>query len=99
MWVYDQESLAFFAVNQAAIDHYGYTRECYLSMTIRDIRPDSDIPHLEQFIARYGPHLRKAGCWRHRKQDGTLIEVEIVTHDLQFNQRPARLFLVYDVTK
>ena len=43
MWIYDLESLAFIDVNNAAILHYGYSREEFLSMTIRDIRPPEDV--------------------------------------------------------
>jgi PAS domain S-box-containing protein len=50
MWVYDLETLAFLEVNNAAMVHYGYTREEFLAMTIRDIRPPEDIPRLLQNI-------------------------------------------------
>src|SRR6185312_2006167 len=47
MWVYDLETLAFLAVNQAAIKQYGYARDEFLAMTIRDIRPAEDLPRLQ----------------------------------------------------
>lgn len=99
MWVYDRETLAFLAVNEAAVRHYGYSREQFLGMTIKNIRPACDVPHLVQHTGRSRSDLHQAGHWRHRKQDGTLIDVEIITHDLRFNQRPARLVLVYDITE
>src|SRR5512143_2917124 len=46
MWVYDLETLAFLAVNDAAIRHYGYSRAGFLSMRITDIRPDEELPKL-----------------------------------------------------
>jgi len=46
MWVYDQETLDFLAVNEAATAHYGYSREEFLRMTIKDIRPPEEIPAL-----------------------------------------------------
>ena len=39
MWAFDPETLAFLDVNEAAVRHYGYSREEFLSMTILDIRP------------------------------------------------------------
>ena len=39
MWVFDLETLEFLEVNEAAIQHYGYSREEFLAMTIMDIRP------------------------------------------------------------
>ncbi len=42
MWVYDRETLKFLHVNQAAIDHYGYRLEQFLTMTLRDIQVPQD---------------------------------------------------------
>lgn len=39
MWVYDLETLNFLAVNDAAVAHYGYTRDEFLRMSIMDIGP------------------------------------------------------------
>ncbi len=38
-WVFDTETLRFLDVNQMAIEHYGYSEEEFLTMTIKDIRP------------------------------------------------------------
>jgi PAS domain S-box-containing protein len=70
MWVYDQESLRFLAVNQAAIDHYGYTREEFAGMTIAGVRPEEDVLLLEERLAgarqcrRPGGSGRADGRWR-----------------------------------
>jgi PAS domain S-box-containing protein len=98
MWVYDAESLAFLAVNDAAVTHYGYSREEFLGMTILDIRPGEDLTALAQYLARPPLSLEKSGIWRHRKKDGKLIDVEVTTHALRFRGRPTRLVLVHDVT-
>jgi PAS domain S-box-containing protein len=97
MWVHDVETLRFLAVNEAAIAHYGYSEEEFLSMTIRDIRPVQDIPPLEQILSNHS-NLHHLGLWRHRKKDGTVIDVEISLDELIFNQRAARLVLANDVT-
>jgi PAS domain S-box-containing protein len=99
MWVYDLETLAFLAVNQAAIDHYGYSQDEFLSMTIRDIRPPEDVPALEQKVLQAPTGIDHAGIWRHCKKDGTLIEVEITSHLLTFLGRQAQVVLVNDVTE
>jgi len=49
-WIFDIETLQFLLVNDAACEHYGYTREEFLSMTIKDIRPIEDIPILEEIL-------------------------------------------------
>ncbi len=99
MWVFDNETLAFLAVNEAACRHYGYTRAEFLAMTIRDIRPSEDIPALLQRVASESDEFQKAGVWRHRKKDGTEIAVEISSHPLLFAGRAAQLILATDVTE
>ena len=39
MWTFDRDTLRFVAVNDAAVRHYGYTRDEFLAMTLADIRP------------------------------------------------------------
>ncbi|HEX3203681.1 MAG TPA: PAS domain S-box protein [Nitrospiraceae bacterium] len=99
MWVYDQDTLAFLAVNNAAVTHYGYARDEFLSMTIRDIRPPEDIPALMQKVAMSKEGLDVAGIWRHRKKDGTIIDVEVTSHTLMFGGRRAEVVLAHDVTE
>ena len=60
MWVYDAESLAFLAVNDAAVRHYGYSREEFLAMTIKDIRPPEDVPQLLADVVGGGARLARA---------------------------------------
>jgi PAS domain S-box-containing protein len=99
MWVYDLDTLAFLAVNQAAIRHYGYSRDEFLSMTLKDIRPPEDIPALLDNVSKVGDGIDNAGVWRHRKKDGTIIDVEITSHALEFAGRRAKLVLANDVTE
>ncbi len=99
MWVYDLESLAFLDVNNAAISHYGYSREEFLSKTIKDIRPPEDVPRLLNNVDRVSNGLDKAGIWRHIKKDGSIIDVEITSHVLQFEKRRAEMVLVSDITE
>jgi PAS domain S-box-containing protein len=98
MWVYDTHSLEFLAVNEAAIQHYGYAREEFLARTIHDIRPPEDVPALLADIASRGRE-RSTRVWRHMKRDGSLIYVEVTAHDIRFTGRPARLAVLNDVTK
>jgi PAS domain S-box-containing protein len=50
MWVIDIESQKFLAVNNAAVEHYGYSREQFLAMTIFDVRPPEDREEFAQYI-------------------------------------------------
>ncbi|NTW26100.1 MAG: PAS domain S-box protein, partial [Lentimicrobium sp.] len=98
MWFYDIDSLAFLEVNQAAISHYGYSQAEFLSMTLRDIRPQEDIPALIQDVADTSEAYNTAGVWRHKKKNGELIFVEIISHEVIFNNKAARHVLVNDIT-
>jgi PAS domain S-box-containing protein len=100
MWAFDCETLRFMAVNAAAVHHYGYAREEFLRMTIRDIRPPEDIPALAAHLAGVSDdHLDRAGLWRHRRKDGALIWVEITSTPVLLQGRRAALTLVHDVTE
>ena len=101
MWVYDLDTLAFLAVNNAAMHHYGYAREEFLGMTIKDIRPPEDLPSLQNnLMASEGKEsIDVAGGWRHRKKDGVIIDVEITSHALLFAGRRAKLVMAIDITE
>ena len=99
LWVYDLESLAFLAVNSAAIQSYGYSREEFLAMTITEIRPPEDALALLDTVARLNDGSDGTGKWRHRKKDGSIIDVEIASHALKFAGRPARIVLAIDITE
>jgi len=99
MWIFDIRTLVFLAVNEAAVRHYGYSRERFLSMTILDIRPAEDIVPLLREELREGKHSSNKELWRHRKKDGSVIEVEITSHEAMFNGLPAEVVIVQDVAK
>lgn len=99
MWVYDLDDLAFLAVNNAAIEHYGYSREEFLGMTIKDIHPSDIHSALIETVRGLVGVYRKPGIWRQKKKNGTLIDVEIITHDISFKGKKARLVLANDVTE
>jgi PAS domain S-box-containing protein len=99
MWVFDHATLAFLAVNDAAIRHYGFSREEFLAMTILDIRPEEDIPTLLTHISDAKEGLQPPEIWRHRKKDGSTTIVEITSHELAFEGRNAQLVLANDVTE
>ena len=98
MWMYDFETLAFLEVNDAAVAHYGFSREEFLSMTIKDIRPPADLPALLESAANTDT-LDHSGPWRHLKKDGSVIEVEINSHTITFRDRRARFVQAEDVTE
>jgi PAS domain S-box-containing protein len=96
--VYDSKTLAILDVNPAAIRNYGYSREEFLSLTIKDICPPEDIPAMLLSVSRVSPDTQSTGVLRHRKKDGTLIDVEVTAHPLVYAGRDARLVVATDIT-
>jgi len=99
MWVFDVETLRFLAVNEAAVNLYGYTRDEFLGMTLREIRPPEDAAPLQADVDVPRTGVRSSGPWRHQRKDGRTLLAEIVSHDVSFEGRAARLVLVGDVTE
>ena len=93
MWVYDGETLRFMEANQAAVAHYGYSREEFLSMTVADIRQP------EEAAAQPYGDTAASGLWRHRLKDGRVIDVEIASHSISYGGRPSVLSVLQDVTQ
>ena len=98
MWVVDASSLAFLAVNSAAVGLYGYTKQEFLSMTADQIRPEEDIASLLKAFEDQSRNYRQR-VWRHRKKNGDLIQVKVVSFNLEFDGKPARLGVIYDLTE
>jgi PAS domain S-box-containing protein len=97
IWVYNEETLHFLAVNEAATHTYGYTREEFLSIRIADIRASEDIPTL---MIKTDPNdLVISSPWRHKTKDGKTIYVEISSHPVVFDGKNSKLVIVNDVTE
>lgn len=99
MWIYGLKDLKFLEVNNAAINKYGYSREEFLNMTLKDIRPEHDIPALLEDVANTHSDYNMAGSWRHIKKNGEIIYVDIISHTIDFEGKEARLVLSNDITE
>jgi diguanylate cyclase (GGDEF)-like protein/PAS domain S-box-containing protein len=98
MWVYDLESLRFIAVNDEAVKHYGWKRDDFLSMTILDIRPKEEIPAVLALLPQL-PERVSPAIFRHKKKDGTIIDVDISSFEFISGGRRRRLVMARDVTE
>jgi PAS domain S-box-containing protein len=98
-WVFDRETLRFLAVNAAAVRKYGYSRDEFLSMTLKDIRPLEDVPAMIATVKTLGDGTENSGAWRHRLKDGTIIDTENTSYALTFLGRPARVVVAVDITQ
>ncbi len=98
-WLYDVETLRFLAVNHAAVRQYGYSREEFLAMTAKEIRPPEEVERLLERL----PVLRSGNSgiaiWKHRKKNGTLIDVEVHGDTVETGGRRCRLVTAQDVTE
>lgn len=99
MWIYDTETLQFLAVNNQAVKIYGYSREEFKQMTLKDIRPAEDIKKLKENIKTNDQNWQKSRGWKHRIKNGTLIDVEIYSHYILSEGRKARLVVACEITE
>jgi PAS domain S-box-containing protein len=97
-WVYDAETLRFIAVNAAAVAHYGYSEEEFLANTILFVRPPDDAERVLSYSHDH-PGYDRAGSFRHRRSDGTLIDVETISYGFELDGRRVRIVVINDVTE
>jgi two-component system cell cycle sensor histidine kinase/response regulator CckA len=97
MWVYDLKTLHCLEVNNAAVEHYGYSRDEFLRTLLTDIHPPEDVPHLFEDVARTRAGVQHSSEWRHK--DGRFIDVEVICHGLAFGGHEAQMVVVHDITK
>jgi diguanylate cyclase (GGDEF)-like protein/PAS domain S-box-containing protein len=95
-WIYDPETLRFVDVNQAALDHYGYSREQFLGMETGDLEPAEDTPVLGREAGAHpaGDHPR-----RHRLHNGDMIEMKTTSRSVSVSGRSLVLLAAEDVTE
>ena len=104
MYVFDQETLNLLEVNDAAIQHYGYSRAEFLKLNLRDLRPHDEVPALIEYVDKLLANgqptkLGLAGVWRHRRKDNSLIDVEVKWSPISFDGRQASLVMANDITE
>jgi two-component system, cell cycle sensor histidine kinase and response regulator CckA len=100
LWILDRKTQSFLAVNEAAINHYGYSREEFLAMTIRDVRPKRSSSSNPKSVSRARPPKKGSGAevMTHRKKDGSLITVKMASHAVNFRGVDSTLVLTHDIT-
>ena len=100
-WVFDIDTLYFMEVNDSAITNYGYSKQEFLNMTIKDIRPEEDLSDLMYLRTRAdtGSTVIYSGNWRHKKKNNEVIFVDITSRHIDFKGRTARLVIAHDITE
>ncbi|MEP6594377.1 MAG: PAS domain S-box protein [Ginsengibacter sp.] len=99
MWIIDLNTFQFLNVNNAAVIHYGYGKEEFLSMTALDIRPETERQRFIQLERSAFATVRNRGDWKHLKKDGSIIDVEIITYEILYEGKKARFILSNDITE
>ncbi|HEV7350928.1 PAS domain S-box protein [Telluribacter sp.] len=99
-WIYELETLQIQDVNNAAISHYGYSREEFLTMTVKDLRPKEDVGKLIEKLATVeNDSIVQFGEWRHIKKNREIISVEVTGHTIEFNGKRCLLVVCNDITE
>ncbi|MFD0766939.1 PAS domain S-box protein [Mucilaginibacter lutimaris] len=80
MWIIDLRTLAFTAVNEAAIVFYGYSREEFLNMNLLNLSAPQDLASVHAAVRHLQPGMNDSGTWQQIKKDGNLISVTITAH-------------------
>ncbi len=99
LYLADLSTLRFLEVNNAAVEHYGYSREEFLRMKLTDIRPPEDVPRLLKEVNDGNPDLQYHGYGMHCRKDGSLIDVEIIAHSLELGGKRVAIILAQDITE
>jgi PAS domain S-box-containing protein len=96
MWVFDLEMMTLLEVNEAAILHYGFSREEFLAMTLADLR----VPERDRHDNNSIWDAKSQGIiWRHRHKSGRTMDMEVVWTPLAFRSRLCALAMATDVTE
>lgn len=99
-YIFDERTLEFIEVNDATVEFYGYTREEFSRMTLRDIRPEEDLADLYKSLQNLGSAVFHTDKMRHRRKNGEVFPVELTSHSLpEKNGRKSRLVLAHDITE
>jgi len=99
VWVYEASTLRFLEVNDAAMEHYGYTRDQFLSMTAAHIRPPEELERLRLAVDQPQPEKRTLSSWKHRTRDGRVLDVEAYSQRVEFSGVPSILVVAQDVSE
>ncbi len=96
-WVMEDDTLQFIQVNDAAVRQYGFTPEEFRRMSMFDLWPEEQQSSLEAPARKDCAAARYEGLCKHRKKDGKVLEVEIISHQFDYSERKVRLVVAQDI--
>jgi PAS domain S-box-containing protein len=98
-WVMDDETLQFIQVNDSAVRQYGYAPDEFSGMTMFDIRPEEKSASLQVRPQKDDSPGQHQGVCKHRKKDGKVFEVELISHQFDYAGRRVRLVVAQDISE
>jgi diguanylate cyclase (GGDEF)-like protein/PAS domain S-box-containing protein len=99
MWVFDADTTAFLSVNDAAVQHYGYSRDRFLGMKLRQIWPQDEWAMHSEALEEIGDIYHSSRDWRHLRADGSEIHVLTFGRRVAFDGRDGYLVAIVDITE
>lgn len=98
IWIFNQVSLQFLAVNDAALRSYGYTREEFLSLKYGALRDTGELPAFEITRQEFLQKTTSIGERRHRRKDGSVFWVDVILHPLVWDGHATCMAIAQDIT-
>ena len=95
--IFDKHSLHYLAANKAAEALYGYTKEEFLVMTLREIRPVWELQKLERHLSEQTLYGTNTGVWKHMKKNGDIMLVKVSAEDVVFEGKQQRLVTIEEL--
>ncbi|QHS55817.1 PAS domain S-box protein [Mucilaginibacter sp. 14171R-50] len=99
MWIFDPDTLQFLQVNGAAIRQYGFTREEFNTMTIKDIRPPEKIGNLIETLEQLDHNVPSISTVIHKAKNGKEFHVEVRCSSIVYRGKSERLVIARDITE
>lgn len=98
MLIYERSTFKMLAVNDAFLNHYGYEKDEALILHLPDLYPEEEKKPIADLVSKMSGHTY-AGEWHHLKKDGTLIDIVAMSHELVYENQPARVAVITDITE
>ncbi len=99
MWIWDHQTYRYLAVNDAAVLHYGYSREQFLKLTLFDLHLPEDNEALREITRSRKDGDRGSRNWSHIKADGGIITATSYSKYWNYDGRDASLVAAVDCTE
>jgi PAS domain S-box-containing protein len=99
-FIFYEDTLEFIEVNDSAVVNYGYSREEFSSMTLKDIRHPEEIPEFLKTLKLFRPDTFHSDLAHHIRKDGSIFPADVTSYSLpEKNGRRPRLLMAIDISE